>query len=328
MNSRALKTHPKTLAAALLASVGILIALGAMARDDSPPPLNDDRIEALRADPQVRALMDKTLKNLRFIEGGSFQMGDFGHLTRESDDKFLHPVVLDSFSMSAYKTTYEDHDVYTTAMGLPKVGAQMSPTNRVRPPKAGAGVNWYQARDYCQWLGALLDLPMDLATEAQWEYAARNRGQNVAFATDTGEIDVGRNSWEYDQREAMMSSLTDTGYNLPTLPVGQFPPTPLGLYDMMTDGFEWVLDWYGENYYRESPVHNPRGPAKGPFKVLRASPSRDGEALSHGDGVTVLRNKREPIPPNVNSLDPELKSNKSYDTTARCVVNLPRPVGK
>jgi formylglycine-generating enzyme required for sulfatase activity len=272
--------------------------------------------------------MDKTLKNLRFIEGGSFQMGDFGHLTRRTDDKFLHPVILDSFSMSAYKTTYEDHDVYTTAMGLPKVGAQLPPTDEIRPLKAGAGVNWYQARDYCQWLGTLLDLPMDLPTEAQWEYAARNRGQNVAFATDTGEIDVGRNSWEYDQRITMIRSLNFTGHNPPSLPLGQFPPTPLGVYDMMTDGFEWVLDWYGENYYRESPVRNPRGPATGQFKVLRASRSRDGEALSHGDGVTVLRNKREPAPPNVNEFAPELKFNDSYDTTARCVVNLPRRVGE
>ena len=34
---------------------------------------------------------------------------------------------------------------------------------------------------------------MDLPTEAQWEYAARNRGQHVVFPTDNGSLDYGRN---------------------------------------------------------------------------------------------------------------------------------------
>ena len=41
--------------------------------------------------------------------------------------------------------------------------------------------------------GKQTGLPIDLPTEAQWEYAARNRGQNVVFATDTGLLEPGRN---------------------------------------------------------------------------------------------------------------------------------------
>lgn len=36
-------------------------------------------------------------------------------------------------------------------------------------------------------------------------------------------------------------------------PVGSYPPNPLGLYDMMGNGNEWVNDWYAEDYYKNSP---------------------------------------------------------------------------
>ena len=314
---------------ALLACATLLPAQSSLATDTQMQKTPDSAtLATLRADPKVRALMDKTLKNLRFVEGGSFQMGDFGRFhspdglpyTRSQDNKFLHKVTLDSYSMSAYKTSYEDFDIYTNSMGLPLVG-QDAPTIADRFQKAAAGVNWYQAHAYCQWLGALLDLPMDLPTEAQWEYAARNRGQYFVFATDDGSVDIGRNVWEFQQRENVITALG--GHFPPSLPLGQFPPTPLGLYDMMTDGLEWTLDWYDKDYYKRSQTLNPQGPNKGQFKVLRGSRSADGEALSHGDGVTVMRGKREPKPQNFNVLsgkiDPEL--NTARDTSARCVVN-------
>lgn len=290
-------------------------------------------------DAKVRALLEKTLKNLRFIEGGSFQMGDFGplhspeklHYNSSPDNKTLHKVVLDSFSMSAYKTTYADYDIYTAATGKPKVGTDKT-TQRYRHLNSAAGLNWQQARDYCQWLGKQLNLPMDLPTEAQWEYAARNRGEFFVFATDNGKSEPGRNVWEFGQRIARASeqigSSDEGAAGTPSMPLGQFPPTPLGLYDMMTDGFEWVLDWYAADYYRISPERNPTGPSEGKEKVLRSSRSRDGSGLSHGDGMTFERNHRHPDPPKINRItrqaDPE--ANMTRDTTARCVANQTSPV--
>lgn len=81
--------------------------------------------EHLRADPAVKALIDKTLKNLRFVEGGTFEKGDFGpkhspdklYYTSAEDNKPPRKDALDSYSMSAFKTTYEDYDVFSRAMG-------------------------------------------------------------------------------------------------------------------------------------------------------------------------------------------------------------------
>ncbi|MFT3858953.1 MAG: SUMF1/EgtB/PvdO family nonheme iron enzyme [Aquabacterium sp.] len=277
-----------------------------------------------------QAFLDKARKNLKFVEGGSFQMGDFGHLHSEeklpysgdTDNKPLHKVTLDSFSMSAYKIMYEDHDLYAETVHVPKVGMDEF-TKKRRHPRIAASLTWQQARDYCQWLGQQLDLPMDLPTEAQWEYAARNRGQFWIVATDNGKMELGRNAFSFDERSAYAKQHGLTRLE-PSLPQGHFPPNPLGLYDMFTEGQEWMLDWYAEDYYAKSPEKNPTGPAAGTHKVLRSSRGGSGENLIMGDGLSIMRSKRLPDPAH----EPYLAKfpNPAEGTTSRCVVNQATPV--
>ena len=33
--------------------------------------------------------------------------------------------------------------------------------------------------------------------------------------------------------------------------------------------WEWVKDWYGADYYAVAPSHDPQGPPRGSFRVLR-----------------------------------------------------------
>jgi len=308
----------------------------------SPPPVPAPAAAPQTADatataaltPPVKALMDKTLKNLKFVEGGSFQMGDFGPLhspdklpySPATNNKPAHMVSVDSFSMSAYKTTYADHDVYSAATGKALAGMDRI-SRKTRYADAAAGLKWQQARDYCMWLGGLLQLPMDLPTEAQWEYAARNRGQMLLYATDNGKMEDGRNVWGSSQIEDYLAKhQLDSPW--PSLPLGQFPPTPLGLHDMVTDGFEWMLDWYGSGYYATSAEKNPAGPPTGQEKVLRSFSNQAGNGLAPGDGFSFARHHRHPDPPKVNpvTFKPDPDVNMTRDTAARCVVNSAKPV--
>ncbi|MGP9830606.1 formylglycine-generating enzyme family protein, partial [Psychrobacter sp. AOP1-A1-60] len=168
---------------------------------ESTPKVDSDGIPQTRSDltdaeqQRLDDFVAEQKSNMRFIEGGSYEMGDFGPkldwtggmpISSGGDNKSLHPVTLDSFSMNAYKATFGDFDIYSMVTGQPKEGMQES-AETVRQSNAAAGIDWQTAQHYCQWLGDQLNVPMNLPTEAQWEYAARNRGQYILFPTDNGE---------------------------------------------------------------------------------------------------------------------------------------------
>lgn len=235
----------------------------------------------------VLALIAKTKQSMRLIKGGTFEMGDWGNeeglpYDMEKDSRPLHKVTLDTFSMMAYKVSYEDFDVFTDATGNERINMDKIIGLPHRAPKRPAGVSWHGARAYCQWLGKLTNLPFDLPTEAQWEYAARSGGKKVLYATDNGEINRGRNyppAREWDQPK------------MPIPDVGSYPPNPAGLHGMSEITREWVKDWYAEDYYRHSPLRNPQGPAQGKKKVQRGNFG----TLAETSALVFMRSKAEPV---------------------------------
>nr|WP_145538274.1 SUMF1/EgtB/PvdO family nonheme iron enzyme [Yersinia alsatica] len=132
---------------------------------------------------------------------------------------------------------------------------------------------------------------MDLPTESQWEYAARNRGGNVIFATNNRKYEPGSNLASSVQKSEM---LVDSGFSYP---IGKLPPTPLGLFDMAGNGVDWISDWYDDSYYNNSPEINPQGPENGVYKVIRGYQTGGGEFTNQ----TVYRQFSKPDPDNKDS---------------------------
>lgn len=238
-------------------------------------------------------LKAKVIADMVYVRGGSFMRGDFAKLlgiegttrmTYNEDDKVVKEITLSDFWISKYKTAYAEFDVFTDATGRTRTG--MDYGGKYRHPSIPAHAYWQEAKDYCLWLGQLTGLPIDLPTEAQWEYAARSRGQFFMIPTDDGNIERGRNV-PYAAQGEKLSPIGE----MHSYPISLFPPNPLGLYDMSDNGEEWANDWYAGDAYGEAESLDPKGPAAGTRKVIR---SWGDDSLKMG--VAVWRRSELPIP--------------------------------
>ncbi|HCT5299387.1 TPA: SUMF1/EgtB/PvdO family nonheme iron enzyme [Klebsiella pneumoniae] len=265
------------------------------------------------------ALVAKSLSNMVPVKGGEFLMGDFGPLVGQKlpfsinqDDKVLHKVVLSDFSISKFKVTNDDYNKYLQITGIkkPPINILVKEYQSLQKDDYSVGVTWQQAKDYCQWLGKESDKNIDLPTEAQWEYAARSRGQYLPFSTNNGNFELGSNIPE----QKKLDEYTD-GYGFPIYPIGKYPPNPLGLYDMGLSGAEWSNDWYSTDYYSHSPVYDPQGPVKGNEKVLRGYVGGDRQYA-----LTIFRQSSQPVP-KFAGRDDYQKFGVSPLFVFRCVIN-------
>ena len=233
---------------------------------------------------KVLSMVVTSIDNMVFVEGGQFDMGDFGwkceydeknvctwpcgqepeqlcNISGNGDDDFVHPVKLSSYYLSKFQAALGDFDLFFVVNNKPlydlKYREREDLRFRYQSNLPAPTKDWQEASDYCQWLGDLSGYAVTLPTEAQWEYAARSRGQHVLFPTDSGSLDYGKNFPIEDEEK--------------NFPVDRFAPNPLGIYGLAGNSTDWVSDWYEKNYYENSPLENPQGPELGTQRIRRGS---------------------------------------------------------
>ena len=135
-------------------------------------------------------------------------------------------------------------------------------------------VTWNDAVALTQWLSHREGKTYRLPTEAEWEYACRAGTRSRYFNGDNPEALVdSANIFDADsaknwQRWNIYALKKHDGFAF-TAPVGSFKPNAFGIYDMSGNAWEWVSDWYDEQYYAHSPSIDPQGPKEGNVKVRR-----------------------------------------------------------
>ena len=182
------------------------------------------------------------------IPAGQFVMGREG----TGDNSPPHTVRLGAFYLDRYEVTNAEYEAFCKATGrsLPEFwGTDLFRSGPKYPDHPVVFVSNGDARDYAAWRGKRLP------TEAEWEFAARGGLEGRAYVNG-------------DVLDSTRVNYTLSGRKGP-VPVGSFAPNGYGLYDMAGNVQEWVADRYGADYYRNSPVEDPRGPALGRHRVVR-----------------------------------------------------------
>ncbi|TFH22396.1 MAG: hypothetical protein E4H10_13840 [Bacteroidia bacterium] len=205
-------------------------------------------------------------EGMALIPGGTFYMGSNDH-QRIAQPK--HPVTLNPFYMDTHEVSNQEYHQFCMSTGheLPEFwGMDIYKSGLNYPDHPVVGVSQFNATEYADWAGKRLP------TEAEWEYAARAGIEDISFP-------YGQNA---DQSQARFNDpLAETG----PVKTASYSPNNFGLYDMSGNAWEWVSDWFSEEYYQESPAANPTGPAQGSFRVLR------GGGWHSGPGCTSVHHR-------------------------------------
>jgi len=175
------------------------------------------------------------------IPAGDFQMGSNDY----DNEKPIHTVYLDAFYIDIYEVTNAQYKKFMASTGH-KSPSYWNDSKYNAPNHPVVGVSWDDAVAYAKWAGKRLP------TEAEWEKSAKGGlvGKTYPWGDNLTHDDANY-KWEH------------------TSPVGSFAPNGYGLYDMAGNVCEWCADWYGNNYYANSPKSNPKGPGSGERRVLR-----------------------------------------------------------
>jgi len=252
--------------AALLVSWGSCIVAPpwAMLVETSPDPsvVTDANLRAAITATGLAWRVRDTATQIEFvlIPPGTFNMGCSASQQYGcgSDENPVHQVTLtNAFYLGRYEVTQAQ---WTARMGSNPSQFQSASTQVPQaqvPQRPVDSVSWNMIQGFLSQTG--MRLPM----EAEWEYAYR-AGTTTAFHGYTGQLSGTNN-------DSLLGNIAwfTSNSNSQTRPVGGKLGNGFGLHDMSGNVWEYVNDWYGDNYYSTSPSVNPQGPSSGSTRAAR-----------------------------------------------------------
>lgn len=173
--------------------------------------------------PTTRVFIVKGVQfKMKFVQGGYFEMGALPNDTLADADEVRHRVLVNNYYIGETEVTQE-------------LWEAVMPKNRSKHKGAKYPVEYVtydMCKEFITRLNAMTGQRFRLPTEAEWEYAARGGRKSKGY------LYAGSNN--IDEVAYTLSNRKEHVY----LPVAQFKPNELGLYDMSGNVWEWCEDWY------------------------------------------------------------------------------------
>ncbi|MEO7860312.1 MAG: SUMF1/EgtB/PvdO family nonheme iron enzyme [Nitrospirales bacterium] len=222
-------------------------------------------------------------RSMVLVPAGEFIMGSW---TGDGDERPVRRIYLDAFFMDKDQLTVGQYAKFLDATSHEAPSEWNIMSRAMHRDRPVVNVDWADAAAYCTWAGKRQP------TEAEWETAARG--------TD------GRTyPWGDEPPTKFHGNMNKELWNnhMGLTPVGMFDggKSPYGINDMAGNVWEWVSDWYDDDYYTTAPLRNPTGPATGLSKVVRGG--------SWGSGPEGLRSAER---------ETHVPSFQGYGTGFRC----------
>jgi len=176
----------------------------------------------------------------------------------DDDEHPAHTVFLSGYWIGKTEVTFAQFDAFCQETGLEKPDDE----GWGRGERPVIYVSWKEANDFCAWLKKKTGLAFRLLTEAEWEKAARDR---YPWGSEPP-----ANHLANFNKEIMKTDIA-----------GSYPEgaSPYGVLDMAGNVWEWLADWYAEDYYENSVDSDPQGPEEGTERVVRGGSWSDSAKL-------------------------------------------------
>ncbi|MCP4604232.1 MAG: formylglycine-generating enzyme family protein [Proteobacteria bacterium] len=225
-------------------SVGVLSFANGCSKDSRSRDMSDTDVDSdtdsdsdtgTDSDEIPKPNGDSTLEWIE-IPGGSYIMGS----GKENTDEIpLHEVTIETFEILKSEVTVAQFwecyaDDHSCAAGSTSGDCSFGAEDRGNFPVTC--VDWHQAKAFCEWAGGRLP------TEAEWEYAARNGGQEVIYPWGDDEPTC---EHAVIENEEGFACGTYYAWEVCSKKAGD---TSHGLCDMIGNVWEWVEDDRHQDY--------------------------------------------------------------------------------
>lgn len=136
-----------------------------------------------------------------------------------------------------------------------KKGSWRNPGFKQSDKDPAVCISYRDASDYAAWLAKKTGKPYRLASEAEWEYAARAGtttarywGDSPRTLCENANVMSSATLADIGWPESWQDKLICVGRHAWSMPVASFEANPFGVYDVYGSVWEWVADCAHDNY--------------------------------------------------------------------------------